>query len=97
MADRRECGDCGTADLDRCERQGGAGLRLIRRLWGNGSGNFRTKGRYASATIRRTQWLTDDRCNGTLVKVAIGSVTVRDLVTRKSLVVRRRGSYFANA
>jgi hypothetical protein len=51
--------------------------------------------RYASATIRGTRWLTDDRCNGTLVRVAQGSVTVRDLPRRKSLVLRAPKSYFA--
>ena len=40
-------------------------------------------------------WLTADRCDGTLVRVAKGSVTVRDLVKRKSRVVRARKSYLA--
>ena len=36
-----------------------------RRLWGSGKGNFRTAGRRGSATVRGTEWLTEDRCNGT--------------------------------
>lgn len=71
--------------------------RSVRHLWGNGSGNFRTKGRFASATIRGTKWLTDDRCFGTLARVTIGSVTVRDLVKRKSLALKAPKSYFARA
>ena len=71
--------------------------RSVRHLWGNGSGSFRTKGRYASATIRGTKGLTDDRCFGTLARVAVGSVTVRDLVKRKSVVVKAPKSYFARA
>ena len=67
----------------------------VRKLWGDGKGTFRTRGRYASATIRGTRWLTADRCDGTLVRVAKGSVTVRDLVKRKSRVVRARKSYLA--
>jgi hypothetical protein len=69
----------------------------VRHLWGSGSGQFRTAGRYASATIRGTKWLTDDRCNGTLIRVTAGSVTVRDLTLKKSIVVKRPESYLAPA
>jgi hypothetical protein len=67
----------------------------IRKLWGSGTGKFRTKGRYATASIRGTTWLTSDRCDGTLVKVTKGSVTVRDLVAKKSVVVKKGQSYLA--
>jgi len=70
---------------------------VIRHLWGDAKGAFRTKGRYASATIRGTKWLTADLCDGTLIRVAKGSVTVRDLVKRRSLVVRARHQYLALA
>ena len=69
--------------------------KTVRRLWGNGSGRFRTKGRYSSASIRGTQWLTQDRCDGTLVRVTEGSVTVRDFAKRKNVVVRAGKSYLA--
>lgn len=71
--------------------------KSVRHLWGSGSGAFQTKGRFATATIRGTTWLTDDRCNGTLTRVTAGAVTVRDLVKRRSLVVRTPRSYFAQA
>ena len=48
-----------------------------RRLWGNGKGRFRTKGRFSSATVRGTKWLVEDRCNGTLTRVKKGRVAVR--------------------
>jgi hypothetical protein len=67
----------------------------IRKLWGSGTGKFRTKGRYATASIRGTTWLTSDRCDGTLVKVTKGSVTVRDLVAKKSVVLTKGQSYLA--
>jgi hypothetical protein len=67
----------------------------VRRLWGTASGRFRTKGRSASAVVRGTTWLTEDRCTGTLVRVTAGSVTVRDQVRRRSIVVKAPGSYFA--
>jgi hypothetical protein len=71
--------------------------KSIRHLWGNGSGLFRTKGRFASATIRGTKWLTDDRCDGTLVRVAKGAVTVRDLVKKKSFPLKAPKRYLAKA
>jgi hypothetical protein len=58
-----------------------------RRLWGNAHGNFRTQGRYASATVRGTKWLTEDTCAGTLVNVARGVVAVEDLRTHKTVLV----------
>jgi streptogramin lyase len=71
--------------------------KSLRHLWAMGSGPFRTKGGYASAAIRGTTWETDDRSNGTLVKVTAGSVTVRDLVKKKNFVVSAPKQYFARA
>lgn len=71
--------------------------KSIRHLWGSGSGHFRTVGRFAAATVRGTTWLTDDRCNGTLIKVKAGAVTVRDLVRAKSLALKAPRQYFAKA
>ena len=71
--------------------------RSVRHLWGKGTGKFRTVGRFAAATVRGTQWLTDDRCDGTLVRVAAGKVAVRDFVKKKTVVVTKGHSYFAAA
>lgn len=71
--------------------------RSVRHLWGSGKGAFRTVGRFSSATVRGTTWLTDDRCNGTLTKVTAGKVGVRDFVLRKTVLVRKGKSYFAAA
>jgi ferric-dicitrate binding protein FerR (iron transport regulator) len=67
----------------------------VRQLWASGKGSFRTKGRYASATVRGTNWQTIDRCDGTLIKVNKGTVSVRDLVKKKTVVVNAGGSYLA--
>ncbi|HUF76948.1 MAG TPA: calcium-binding protein, partial [Longimicrobiales bacterium] len=69
--------------------------RTVRKLWGNADGTFRTKGRYASATVRGTVWLTADRCEGTDVLVRAGSVTVRDFVREIDVVVRAGQRYLA--
>ena len=80
-----------------------AGLRAakvpqtIRRLWGSGAGKFRTKGRFATSSIRGTTWLTEDRCDGTLIRVTQGAVTVQDFVRRKSIVLHVGQRYFARA
>jgi len=56
----------------------GRSKRRVRRLWGDGKGRFRTKGRYSAATVRGTKWLTEDRCDGTLTRVERGVVDVED-------------------
>ncbi len=48
--------------------------RRRRRVWGRGSGDFRTTGRHGSATVRGTRWLTEDRATGTFIRVVEGSV-----------------------
>ena len=40
-------------------------------------------------------WLTADRCDGTLAQVRQGTVSVRDLVKKKTVVVRAGHSYLA--
>ncbi len=69
--------------------------KVVRILWASGKGKFRTKGRFASAAIRGTHWETVDRCDGTLIRVVQGVVTVRDLVKKKTVVVRAGRSYLA--
>ena len=43
-----------------------------RKLWGDGSGSFRTRGQYSAATVRGTRWLVQDSCKGTLTQVDQG-------------------------
>ena len=71
--------------------------RKSRHLWGDGKGRFRTSGRFSSATVRGTRWVVSDRCDGTLTRVVRGSVTVRDLVRHKTVVVHAPGQYLAPA
>jgi parallel beta-helix repeat protein len=60
---------------------------VVRSLWGNGKGQFVTKGRYAAATVQGTIWNTQDRCDGTFVQVQRGVVSVQDLVHNKTISV----------
>ena len=66
-----------------------------RELWGISRGHFRTRGRFAAATVRGTQWITRDLPSGTLVRVRRGSVSVRDFVKHKTVVIRAVKTYFA--
>jgi hypothetical protein len=75
-----------------------AGAKRKRRLWGRDrGGRFRTRGRHASATVRGTRWLTEDRCDGTYFKVTQGAIDVRDERKRKTVRLKRGGSYLAAA
>ncbi len=71
--------------------------RVIRRMRGNASGRYRTRGRYSAATVRGTIWDTIDRCDGTLTKVRRGTVVVRDFRKRRNITVRAGKSYLARA
>lgn len=78
-----------------CGRARGSRGRAVRRLWGSGDGRYRTRGTYSSAVVRGTTWLTEDRCDGTLTRVTEGRVAVRDLVRRRTVVVRAGQRYLA--
>ncbi|HWF34390.1 MAG TPA: hypothetical protein VG295_03435, partial [Solirubrobacteraceae bacterium] len=58
-----------------------------RGLWGNGKGSFQTVGTNASATVRGTQWLTEDTCAGTLIRVARGVVSVDDFPHHRTFLL----------
>jgi hypothetical protein len=70
---------------------------VLGKLWGNGKGKFRTSGKYSSATVRGTIWLTQDECDGTLTKVARGTVLVQDFKRKKTVTVKAGHSYLARA
>ena len=71
--------------------------RPQRRLWGSGKGHFRTRGRYSSATVRGTKWLTEDLCGSTRITVVQGTVLVHDFVRDVDVSVPAGHSYRANA
>jgi sugar lactone lactonase YvrE len=67
----------------RCGRAGSS-----RRLVADVRGRFRTRGLHATATALSARWVTEDRCDGTLVRVTRGVVRVRD--ERRGRTVRLR-------
>jgi DNA-binding beta-propeller fold protein YncE len=84
--------------LRRCPPRGDASAARAakRRLWGNGNGRFRSRGRYSSAAVRGTRWLVQDSCDGTLTRVRTGVVAVRDFVRDRRIVLRRGERYLAS-
>jgi hypothetical protein len=70
---------------------------VLGQLWGNGKGQFRTSGKYSSATVRGTIWLVQDRCEGTLTKVTRGTVQVADFRRHTTVNVKAGHSYLARA
>jgi DNA-binding beta-propeller fold protein YncE len=87
-------------NFKRCRASGARGAKKakpVRQLWADGSGQFRTRGRYLSAAIRGTAWQTIDTCSGSTVKVTEGSVTVRDFLLKKTVIVNAGGFYSVTA
>jgi hypothetical protein len=63
--------------------------RPPRSLWGHDRhGTFRTRASNSVITVRGTTWFVSDRCEGTLTRVTSGSVSVRDLRSGRTVVVR---------
>ncbi len=60
-------------------------------------GNFQTRGKYSSATVRGTKWDVEDRCDGTLTVVHRGLVAVQDFRTHKTVLVRAGHRFLAPA
>jgi hypothetical protein len=72
--------------------------RSRRRLWGRDhGGRFRTHGRNSHATVRGTRWFVEDRCDGTLTRVASGTVIVRDTVRHRRITLHAGQHYLARS
>lgn len=72
------CEQAGVARAARASTARKRKRKRVRRLWGSGRGRYRTSGRYSAATVRGTTWLVEDRCDGTLTRVARGVVDVEE-------------------
>ena len=94
---RSECAPVKGASAAAAKKKKRGAKSVLGGLWGSGKGKFRTSGKYSSATVRGTIWLTQDRCDGTLTKVKRGTVSVRDFMRRKTVSVKAGHSYLARA
>jgi hypothetical protein len=69
---------------------------VVRSLWARDHhGAFRTHGRDSVATVRGTEWLTQDRCDGTLTQVLDGAVSVRGVRATRGVLVRAHHQHLA--
>jgi hypothetical protein len=71
--------------------------KTVRKLWSNAHGTFATKGSYAAGAVQGTEWLTEDFCEGTLIRVTRDKVKVTDLVHHKTHIVIAGHSIFVKA
>ena len=69
----------------------------MRKLWANAHGKFSTKGNYAAGAVQGTEWLTEDLCDGTLIKVTRDKVAVTNLVNHRHVKVTTGHHYLAKA
>jgi hypothetical protein len=94
-------GQCASGARGRRARGGrlvtAARKKRVRRLWGKAKGRYRTRGKNSSASVRGTEFLVEDRCDGTLTKVRRGTVVVRDFGLDRTVVLRAGESYLARA
>lgn len=74
-----------------------SGSHVVRKLWANAHGKFSTKGNYAAGAVQGTEWLTEDRCDGTYIKVTRDRVAVTNLVNHRRVEVTTRHHYLAKA
>ncbi len=70
---------------------------VVRKLWANAHGSFSTKGNYAAGAVQGTEWLTEDLCDGTLIRVTRDKVRVTDLVNHRHFSVKAGHQYLAKA
>ncbi len=72
--------------------------KKIRSLWANVHGNFSTQGAYGSAAVSGTEWLTEDRCDGTYFRVTRHRIIVTSFKLHNHKTVVSQGhSYLAPA
>jgi hypothetical protein len=70
--------------------------RVVRRLWARDrGGRFRTYGNNSVATARGTSWTTEDRCDGTVIRVREGAVAVKNRRTGRTVLVRAGRAHFS--
>lgn len=60
---------------------------VVRKLWADAHGNFSTRGNTAAGAVLGTKWLTEDLCEGTLIRVTRDKVKVTDLIRHRSRTV----------
>ncbi len=79
------------------QKAAASGSHVVRKLWANAHGKFSTKGNYAAGAVQGTEWLTEDLCDGTYIKVTRDKVAVTNLVNHRKVEVKVGHHYLAKA
>jgi DNA-binding beta-propeller fold protein YncE len=85
------------ATLEGGAMEASSSKHVVRKLWANAHGSFSTKGNYAAGAVQGTEWLTEDLCEGTIIRVTRDKVAVTNLVTHRHVEVTTGHKYLAKA
>lgn len=70
--------------------------RRSSRLWGRDHhGRYSTRGSWGAASVRGTEWLTQDTCSATTFRVTRGAIVVHDFHRHRNVPVTAGRSYTA--
>jgi hypothetical protein len=83
------------ATVTAAKKKASRSKKVVNQVFGNAHGDFSTRGHYATAADQGTKWRTADRCDGTLIAVTLGRVTVTDRVRHRSFIVSAGHHYLA--
>jgi hypothetical protein len=97
LAELRLAGQAPSCSTKGSARAAAVTKKKKRFVWGDAKGSYKTTGDYGAATVRGTKWLTEDKCEGTRVKVDRGLVDVRDFQRNKTVKVPAGKEYTALA
>jgi hypothetical protein len=86
-----------TAAAKRKKKKSAKSKKVVNQVFGNAHGQFSTRGHYATAADQGTRWRTADRCDGTLIAVTVGRVTVTDRVRHRTFVLTAGHHYLTAA
>jgi hypothetical protein len=67
---------------------------VVRHLWANVSGNFSTQGAYGSAAVTGTEWLTEDRCDGTYFRVTRHEIIITSFKLHRHKTKLKQGHHY---
>ena len=86
-----------TAAAKKKKKKSAKSKKVVNQVFGNAHGQFSTRGHYATAADQGTRWRTADRCDGTLIAVTVGRVTVTDRVRHRTFVLTAGHHYLTAA
>jgi hypothetical protein len=78
-----------------CSPQSKTPRHEFRHLFGDGHGNFTTRGRFGAATVRGTRWGVRDQCGDTEIIARRGTVEATEFATGRRVTLRAPARFLA--